>query len=818
MSRNKHFLLLMIAVFAWGFAACGDGEQKPMPDGDGDTDLTDADQTEKDVVDDMTADGDEPGDMETDGDVDVEYPPLYQFPAQFMDQEVTWKVCDLYEDSAGTGSAECADFVVPQTWNGPHSQTITIRVKRLRGSGTATRQFWMLQGGPGGSGIGDFPSFMEMLSRLDPDMDIYVPDHRGVGYSTRMGCPAQEADDSDGGFTITMDELPDCIDYLANDWEHDPTAFTVTGAATDLGFLLEYTKAEGTDQFVYGVSYGSYWAQRYAQLFPKQPAGVILDSVVPPLDLYFDLYDRRADGVVHDIFDMCAQDAACNGKLGTDPWQFAQDTWAAFKNGHCPQLADAGITPGVLQNMVFTLGRYWDLRVHLPALYYRLNRCESADVRALYLANLLMVGGGGGQTATGRLGSGCLGNTIAVSEFLSYQHQSSDELAELDESLLATISLGYRTALAEELGWPSYRTDEYYRSWASRYVPMLMLNGTLDLQTPHDVAHLAAEHLNGPNQYWVTVPWANHGVITASPVTGSGDPACGTQIILDWVRHPMQEPDTSCLQHLKPVDFAGNPGYVDQIHAAADLYDNPAPAFSCAVPGDFGHSDSPDHVAFSVRGRISDSSAGYMVPVVSLADLVIGGASRMADSMYAMTYQIEKSDILYLRVTLQGELQQYSTGHHRFLYTQLALPMETLNAAHQNGETYISHTLDDAYRFRVYTLDIEEKYENGAQYSKMCPLALDTDDGDQGGMYVCHANNSTFAPGETLELTLGVEMTSDQQTLLDAFQQTEPCVCTKNNAEYVDCATYFPEISEKHVSPPASAVTFPLPPLMPLTP
>ena len=819
---KKSVMLLLIAVFAWGIAACGDSEETPLPDGDtdqvdvdGDTDGDADPQPDGDAVDPVEADGDA---VETDGDVDEELPPLYQFPDIFMNQNVRWEVCDLYEGSVGAGSAECADFVVPQRWNGPHSETITVRVKRLRGSGTTTRQMWMLEGGPGGSGIADFGAFMDMLSGLDPDLDLYVPDHRGVGYSTRMGCPVQEADDSDGGFGITEDEMPDCIEYLKNDWGHDPLAFTVTAAAEDLGFLLAYTEEEGVDQFVYGVSYGSYWAERYAQIFPKQPDGIILDSVVPPMDLTFDYYDRRATDVVHEIFDMCAQDEACNSKLGMDPWQFAQDTFEDFENGHCPALVDAGIGPELFKYMVFTLGRSWSLRVHLPALYYRLARCESADVRALYLANLLMVQKGGRVSDTDKLGSGSLGNTIAVSEFLSFDHETSEELAARDASLLATISLGYRTVRAKELGWPLYPTDEFYRQWASRHVPMLMLNGTLDLQTPHDVAALAADHLNGPHQYWVTVPWANHGVITASPVQTQGDPACGTQILLDWIQHPLQAPDTSCIDDLKEVTFEGDPNYVEQIHATTGLYDNEPPALSCTVPDGFGDNDAPDHVSMTMKGRISSLNAGYMIPVVSDVDLMIGGEARMADSLYGMSYQINKEGVQYLRATLQGEYREYSPAHRRFIYTQMALPMQVLNAAVENGETYIAHMSEEGHMFRIYTLDIEEKDIDAARYSKICPLALDIDDEDRGGMYVCHEHNSSFAPNEVLELALRVDLTSDQQTLIEAFQQTDPCICVRNNTQTVECDEYFDQTSEKFVSPPAPAGPYPLPPLMPLTP
>ena len=43
---------------------------------------------------------------------------------------------------------------------------------------------------------------------------------------------------------------------------------------------------------------------------------------------------------------------------------------------------------------------------------------------------------------------------------------------------------------------------------------------------------------------------------------------CGMQILLSYVRAPNQQPDTSCLDHLLPVDFAG---YGDRFGVETEL-------------------------------------------------------------------------------------------------------------------------------------------------------------------------------------------------------------------------------------------------------
>ena len=133
-----------------------------------------------------------------------------------------------------------------------------------------------------------------------------------------------------------------------------------------------------------------------------------------------------------------------------------------------------------------------------------------------------------------------------------------EDLKDLDETLLASSHISYRIfEFSEE--WPIYESDEFFHKWASEDVPILMLNGTLDLQTPLEIAMNARENLSGPHQYFIEVPYANHGVVSSSPVKTLFAHDCGMQIMLDYMKDPTIEPDTSCLADLKPVDFHGNP-------------------------------------------------------------------------------------------------------------------------------------------------------------------------------------------------------------------------------------------------------------------
>ena len=103
---------------------------------------------------------------------------------------------------------------------------------------------------------------------------------------------------------------------------------------------------------------------------------------------------------------------------------------------------------------------------------------------------------------------------------------------------------------------------------------MLMLNGTLDLQTPLEIATNARINLSGPHQYFIEVPYANHGVVSSSPVKTLFANDCGMQIMMDYIKDPLIEPDTSCLDDLKPVDFHGNPLIALYVMGTLNIWDN----------------------------------------------------------------------------------------------------------------------------------------------------------------------------------------------------------------------------------------------------
>jgi len=306
---------------------------------------------------------------------------VFQIPEEFLSQNVKWKKCEFDEAKNRWRKAECADITVPLYWDSPADGTMTIHVKRLKALVKATKQMWWLDGGPASAGTANLPPFMQSVAQLDWRIDLYTLDHRGTGYSNRLSCPDQEADDSEEGILVMPSEGDACIEHLEANYNLD--AFTATQAAKDVGFLVELLKEEGKKIFVFGGSYGTYWGHRYAQIFPDQADGVIFDSLVPSV-IQIDQLEILGNDVVKDFFEICKEDDFCRSKMGEDPWGKANEIFEKFKDGHCPEVVEIGLTPEYLQWLSFIVQNLnnWSLRILLPAFYYRIDRCSEEDVKA----------------------------------------------------------------------------------------------------------------------------------------------------------------------------------------------------------------------------------------------------------------------------------------------------------------------------------------------------------------------------------------------------------------------------------------------------
>jgi pimeloyl-ACP methyl ester carboxylesterase len=469
---------------------------------------------------------------------------------------VEWRACPLKTSTPSMAMAECATLKTPLEASNPTGPTIEYFVKRYRPpNGRGLRTLWMLQGGPGASGL-VFENLSEQLGTRFPDVDYYFPDHRGTGRSTRLTCPVQESPSSEAGIYITNDEWPACLAAVQAQQGSKLAAFSMTNAANDVGVAIEATREPGQPVFVYGVSYGTSLALRYLQLYPSQADGVVLDSIAPPgISLY--RQDEDANEAARDYFAACSADTVCGAKLGAMGWAKAEALFAKLKMGHCAEAAIPGIPTHVLLRRAF--GQFLmdpTLRAYIAPIVYRADRCAANDVEALAVLLNQLSQEPGTPPEEHRLWGWVLSQNILHSDFSESPRPTAMQLASWREPLVASrdVTEGFEATL----GWPAYPADRFTGRWPEPQRPLVMLQGGLDPATILRKARAARDQLNRPGQTWVEIPSATHTVIASSPyVNAAGERrSCGTAVMMSFLENPSAPPDTSCVSKVERLSWA----------------------------------------------------------------------------------------------------------------------------------------------------------------------------------------------------------------------------------------------------------------------
>ncbi|NLH51175.1 MAG: lysophospholipase [Myxococcales bacterium] len=562
-----HWSIFALLLFLSGLAACGANDDDDPGSGPG--------QAQDDDDDDSTADDA--------GDDDDDVTP----PA------IDWGSCPDYIQLDATMDAECATARLPLDYEKKNSKTIPVFLYRVSGSAATKRgQVWFLQGGPGGSGA-DFAQLFQVYAAVYPDLDFYSLDHRGVGNSARLTCPQEEVEPFD---------YQGCAASLRDQWGDDLMAFSTTNAAYDVSVLIEAVRESGVPVYVYGGSYGTYWLQRLLQLSPQRIDGAILDSICSPGFTKLDEYDPHFNEIGHQIMDTCATDATCAEKLGTidaDPWTALGKVYEKIDAGDlCLALGDVDRT--LLREGLGLLETDYFLRVVIPSVIYRLNRCAPKDVLALN--NLLTILEGKKKIITDpdKLASDyTLGTSIILAEL--YGDTTYAEALNFVNQAYFSVDAGLLIGEIFDWGqWPIYPDDGYMNRWADTDVPLLMLNGDFDPQTTLSMATPAGEHFTGSAQTFVTVPYSPHGVITGSPTPTAiaayfeNDletfltSTCGAQMIFDFLADPTGPVDTECLAAIPPLEFSGD-SLVNQymslaLYGTTDMWEGIPAGKRTAVP------------------------------------------------------------------------------------------------------------------------------------------------------------------------------------------------------------------------------------------
>ncbi len=408
----------------------------------------------------------------------------------------------------------CTRFETALHPSEPDGEAVELFLRKFPATERRVGEFWMLAGGPGESGASFFTRITEFRARF-PGYDIFIPDHRGTGRSSRLCAP--ETPDSEGGTALTGAEFSPCFGEI---WENAErtTAFSMTNAAHDLDALIAEFGGQG-QRVLYGVSYGTGYALRFSQLRSQRIDGIILDSLVPPLDdAQYDLSRRShtVDMIGRRVLEECASDAACNGRFEGGVEAAYANLLTDIQEGRRDELA--ALVPG--GNLKHVLGSMLDLpatRAMIP---------EVIDLAITAPAALPEFFADQVNPATAVFTdlmaydhadfSIPLAGLIGMSETIRRPEATAEDVAQAEEALWFTSRL---TTVQTFTNMPTYAHDAYFDAPYENLPQVLVVQGTLDPKTPLEGAELHIEDLRqaGADVQLVTVERAPHALWFFAP-------------------------------------------------------------------------------------------------------------------------------------------------------------------------------------------------------------------------------------------------------------------------------------------------------------
>jgi pimeloyl-ACP methyl ester carboxylesterase len=207
---------------------------------------------------------------------------------------------------------------VPENWDKPEGKKIKIAVAILKSTSKNidSNPVVFVAGGPGASGIGAI--WMWLQHPLRKRSDIVLMDVRGTGYSLPKFCPdlgkkfleilAKNQNASQDEQQKIIAAMSCQQDLLSRDI--DLQAYNSKSIGKDLNALK--TALNHKNWNVYGVSYGTYTAQVYANDFPADIKTLILDSSISDIGEYYNNNASNYMNSLEKVFDACKNDPNCN--------------------------------------------------------------------------------------------------------------------------------------------------------------------------------------------------------------------------------------------------------------------------------------------------------------------------------------------------------------------------------------------------------------------------------------------------------------------------------------------------------------------------
>ncbi len=199
--------------------------------------------------------------------------------------KIAWTAC--------AGGFQCGTLQVPLDYSNPGARTISLALIRKPATGPVnpiSSSLLINPGGPGESGVEFLRGDASALTNLNKHFNLVGWDPRGVAASTPVTCVDAPTLDNYLSMDSVLDDAQEKQaaiqankDFAAGCQRRSGDLLPYMGSANTARDMDQIRAALGDSKLTYlGFSYGTYYGEWYAHLFPTNVRALSLDSVVDP--------------------------------------------------------------------------------------------------------------------------------------------------------------------------------------------------------------------------------------------------------------------------------------------------------------------------------------------------------------------------------------------------------------------------------------------------------------------------------------------------------------------------------------------------------
>jgi pimeloyl-ACP methyl ester carboxylesterase len=468
---------------------------------------------------------------------------------------VTFETCTPPKGYTPIPESGCSFISVRENPDDPASNLIDVHFLRIKAVNANPQPdpLVLIQGGPGGSSQIMAYSLHRYFAAVRQNRDLLFIDLRGTGESNPLNCPGIEAITTELSDKEALDSYHSLMENCAVKFEKNAPFYSTQWAAADMESIRTRL---GYKQFnLWGASYGSRVALKYATEYPAFARSLVLDGLAPRAISLPRFIARDATAAFAKLNEYCKQDHLCKqhyGDLNQNAEKIIQHLQTA-ENEHRPERISL---PDPLnqkpKEWIFTPRRF--VQLIISALYSR--ELTSLTPRALQEA------ANGNYQLLGTLSALAESNSeqLSIAEGLYYSVICNEDLTQTPIAPLADPFFMGVDLVEDKLAvcthWPKAQASSKPTKPTKQInnKPTLLLSGALDPVTPKVWADLVA--LTQLNHQSIEVPGGNHVV----SILG-----CVPNLIAQFINTPTAHMPADCAQAISPLPF-----YLGADPAAAD--------------------------------------------------------------------------------------------------------------------------------------------------------------------------------------------------------------------------------------------------------